>query len=301
VSQVQSIEDLRAPQFKSGFRHVGFFPSGTAKPYHGQLYRGKNNKAGHAWQGPGRATAEEAAQDVVDQLAQQPPLTIEDIRNPKRKSGFDHVSVTYAGAPAGGARRKLDAYRASGGGRGDPAKAGQKFQGPVRRTAEEAAQDYVDYINSQRPQQAPRLKTAGHQYDIEHTERDPEVEAALGVLRDAKAQRAGKDGYVYLIIEVNKDGGLRYGKVGYSVNPRKRVAELQTGNPRPLALHCMKEGTTADEAALHAKYIQDNVLQEWFVISKELLLEFDLNSEGVPFSTPADEVAGETNKEVTAA
>lgn len=232
-------------------------------------------------------TPEEAAQDYVDYLAQQPSLTIEDLRNPKRQAGFNYVNLNHRGPRP---------YRAQVGG---SMRDKQLWRGPSRATPEEAAQDYCDYINAQRPQQTPRLKSAGHAYNIERTERDPEVEAALGVLRDARAQREGKDGFVYLIIEVQRGGALHYGKVGYSVNPRKRVAELQTGNPRPLALHCMKKGTVADEADLHAKYIQDNALQEWFVISKELLLEFDLNSEGEPF-TSADEVADETNKEVTA-
>lgn len=112
------------------------------------------------------------------------------------------------------------------------------------------------------------LKTAGHAYDIEKTARDPELEAALGVLRDYKAQRSGRQGYVYLISD-----GTAY-KVGYSVNPNKRVAELQTGNPRKLSLLAFVPGTEADEKALHAKYIADNLLQEWFTASPELRAEF---------------------------
>lgn len=127
------------------------------------------------------------------------------------------------------------------------------------------------------------LKSAGHGSRRPVLQRDPEVEHALGVLRDARGKAQGRQGYVYLIIEVKPGGGLQYGKVGYSTNPRARVAELQTGNPRPLALHCMKKGTEAVEAALHAKYIQHNVLQEWFSITRELLLEFDLDANGVPF------------------
>lgn len=193
----QTIEDLREPSFKSGFRHVGFSPDMT-KPYHAQVYGGKRNKAGHEWQGPGRLTGEEAAQD------------------------------------------------------------------------------YLDHIH-QRPQQpAPSLKTAGHNGKRDPIQRDPEVEAALGVLRDARGQRQGRQGYVYLIIEKIPGGGLRYGKVGYSTNPQARVAELQCGNPRPLTLHGIKAvpGPEA-EAELHRKYAYQNVLQEWFWITKDLLLEFD--------------------------
>jgi hypothetical protein len=146
-------------------------------------------------------------------------------------------------------------------------------RGPARKTPFEAAQDYCDYINSgQIPAPMPALKSAGHAGKRASLPRDREVEYALGVLRDARAQRRGKQGYVYLIVE----DVLCYGKVGFSTNPAARVAELQTGNPRKLRLLCSKPGTEADEAALHAKYAPNNVLQEWFLITKELLLEWDV-------------------------
>lgn len=121
----------------------------------------------------------------------------------------------------------------------------------------------------------PALKSAGHRAGRKPMRRDLEIEHALGVLRDARGRARGKQGYIYLIVEVLPGGGLHYGKVGFSTNPPARVAELQTGNPRPLRLHLSKPGTEADEAALHQKYIGDNVLQEWFRITKNLLLEWD--------------------------
>lgn len=127
--------------------------------------------------------------------------------------------------------------------------------------------------------EAATLKTAGHEYSAPSVPRDAEVEAALGVLRDARAQRQGKQGYVYLIIEDLPGGGIHYGKIGYSTNPAKRVAELQTGNPRPLRLLYAMPGTEDDERRLHAKYIKFNALQEWFVVTKELLLEFPAQKE----------------------
>lgn len=187
-------------------------------------------------------------------------LTIEDIRHPDRKSGFRQVN--YAPAKA---KNHYMAYE--GGGRpGD-------WRGPRRATAEEAAQDYCDRING-RPVAPPAiLRNPGHATRAA-TPRNEEVEAALGVLRDHRAQRQGKQGYVYLIIEVRPGGGLRYGKIGYSTNPLARVGELQAGNPRPLALHLAKPGTEADERALHARYIDHNTVGEWFRITRELLLEF---------------------------
>lgn len=197
-------------------------------------------------------------------------LTIDALRNPSRESGFNYVGR------AGGAKKKpWRAQKNAGNKYGSNA----TFRGPTRERPAEAAQDYCDYINSGVAPSAPSkpaLKSAGHDTTPRKPlPRDPEVQAALGVLRDARAQRRGEQGYVYLIIEDLPGGAVIYGKIGYSTNPRKRVAELQTGNPRPLRLLRMKPGTEADEAALHQKYIKHNVLQEWFHITKELLLEWD--------------------------
>lgn len=189
-------------------------------------------------------------------------ITPKDIENPARKSGYDHVYGPRADRtnPAFYARRY--------GGTLD--KAGRSWQGSRRRTAIEAAQDYCDYINGNNVSPAPTLKSAGHSYSLEREHQDPEVAAAYGVIRDAKAQKAGKQGYVYLICEK----ATKYGKIGYSVNPEKRIAEIQTGNPRQLELVGKIEGKPEDEAAMHAKYIEQNVLQEWFTVTPELKAEF---------------------------
>ena len=187
-------------------------------------------------------------------------LTIEALRNPLRESGFNYVGR------AGGAKKKpWRAQRNAGQGYGSPS----TFRGPTRATPEEAAQDYCDYANgrSEFIRVVP-LKMAGHDYEVDEKDKDPEYQAALGVLRDRKAQRAGKRGYVYAIT----DG--EYIKIGYSVNPKKRVAELQTGNARLLSLLGTIEGTEDDERAMHAKYAHLNVLQEWFLPSHNLIAEF---------------------------
>ena len=211
--------------------------------------------------------------------------TIEDIRNPKRKSGFDHVGYH----PARGGRKPR--YHAQFNGPTGPG-LGASYMGPNRDTPEEAAQDAVDYKNGLPATPAP-LKTAGHQYETPKVKVPSDIEAARGMIRDWKAQQQGKPGYVYLIIEVLDGGALIYGKIGYSVNPKKRVAELQTGNPRLLKLHAMKRGTERDERALQRKYRELNVLQEWFWLGhargKELLLEFDLDHNGDPWG--AEEAA----------
>lgn len=175
-------------------------------------------------------------------------LTIEDIRNPVRKSGFDHVgNKDTPGHPQPHKPFQADVY----GGKRD--KAGRSWSGPARATAEEAAQDYCDYLNGHglAPTTAT-LKTAGHKYTA------PKV----------AQQRGDAQGYVYAIT----DG--EFVKIGYSVNPSKRIAELQTGNARLLSLVGTIPGTESDERKLHAKYEHLNVLQEWFEIDTDLLAEF---------------------------
>lgn len=189
-----------------------------------------------------------------------------DIRNRTRASGYNYVQYHVDRDRS----TRSHPFRAEEGSR-----VGSRWRGPRRATALEAAQDYCNYMNGKGATPAPQLRSAGHKGKRSSLPSDPEVRAALGVLRDARGQRRGEQGYVYLVIEVNKGGGLTYGKIGYSTNPQARVAELQTGNPRKLRLHLSKPGTLADEAALHAKYAKQNVLQEWFRLTKPLLLEWD--------------------------
>jgi hypothetical protein len=189
------------------------------------------------------------------------PLTPADLIYPRNASGYRYVS----NAQSSGGTRPLWAAKK---GKFVKGSAPEDWHGPCRATPKEAAQDYCDYINGQQATPATQLKSAGHAYDIEKTDNDPEVEAALGVIRDFNAQKAGRQGYVYCIT----DG--EYVKIGYSVNPSKRVAELQTGNARILRVLGTLPGTPADERRLHEKYIEHNVLQEWFELDSDLLAEF---------------------------
>lgn len=73
-----------------------------------------------------------------------------------------------------------------------------------------------------------------------------------------------KPGFVYLIT----DGTAHY-KIGVATDVPKRLAELQTGNPRPLTIIATIQ--TADpialETELHAKFADCHVLLEWFALS----------------------------------
>ncbi len=76
-----------------------------------------------------------------------PLLTIEDIRNPKRNSGFNHVNSAGTGRgarPSAATIGKWWRARAYG---GKLDKAGTSWIGPMRSSPEEAAQDYCDHVN----------------------------------------------------------------------------------------------------------------------------------------------------------
>lgn len=71
------------------------------------------------------------------------PITIEDLRNPLRSSGFNYVSTR------GASQQRPKPYYAevnAGSGRNQRA-----YRGPSRRTAEEAALDYVRWFNNEPP------------------------------------------------------------------------------------------------------------------------------------------------------
>lgn len=54
-------------------------------------------------------------------------------------------------------------------------------------------------------------------------------------------------------------------KIGFSSSPRKRLGELQTGNPRRLALIVVVDGVERElEGRLHAEFAADRLDGEWF-------------------------------------
>jgi hypothetical protein len=192
-------------------------------------------------------------------------LTPKDIENAGRESGYNYVGR------AGGAKAKpWRAQKNAGQAYGGP----NTFRGPTRAKPEEAAQDFCEWFNQGQPSVVlaakPVLKSAGHKRaKRRRLADDPEVAAALGVLRDARGAIAGNQGYVYCIT----DG--EYLKIGYSTKPEARIAELQTGNARALSLVGTIPGTLEDEAAMHVKYQRQNVLAEWFRLDPAIVSEFD--------------------------
>lgn len=53
-------------------------------------------------------------------------------------------------------------------------------------------------------------------------------------------------------------------KIGYSINPKKRLKELQTGNANELLLMLVFKGTFEDEKKLHEVYKHIRLEGEWF-------------------------------------
>ena len=66
-------------------------------------------------------------------------------------------------------------------------------------------------------------------------------------------------------------------KIGYAVNPIKRLATFQTGFPYTLKLVALFEGERSDEADWHADYANQRERGEWFRADPELLAFIEAN------------------------
>lgn len=85
-------------------------------------------------------------------------------------------------------------------------------------------------------------------------------------------------GYVYLILEVDKDGNERH-KIGVTKNsPEKRLKQLQTGNSNIIRLLHTYESVNYKrvEKWLHGRYRwkQTEAENEWFTLSDDEVLGF---------------------------
>lgn len=77
-------------------------------------------------------------------------------------------------------------------------------------------------------------------------------------------------GYVYLI-EAKVDNTRSIYKIGRSIKPIKRMADLQTISPIPLSLLCELDSQNMQklEQELHKKYVSKRLHGEWFLLSSE--------------------------------
>lgn len=154
--------------------------------------------------------------------------------------------------------------------------------GKRRATAIEAAQDYCDYVNGTnivKPlPKTPTLKVTLNLQRANHPRRATATEgprvSARRVTPNGRAARAVTPGFVYLI---GITGHAEYVKVGWSSRSGfPRLNELQTGNPLLLVGLAEFPGALQDEYNLHAAHEANNVLNEWFLATPDLLSEFDL-------------------------
>lgn len=101
----------------------------------------------------------------------------------------------------------------------------------------------------------------------------PKRAEAYRLLREADADESkDSSGYLYAI----SDGSaVKLGKS--AAHPSTRLAALQTGNPRRLKLIGLKKVNNRHtaEAAMHAKYIKNNILGEWFELNSWMAMDFD--------------------------
>jgi hypothetical protein len=207
-------------------------------------------------------------------------LTIEDIRNPARKSGFEQVGLNAESANA--VPKPYQGY----GPRvpGAQAKYVVAWRGCRRATAEEAAQDYCDYANGltsfvrklrqPKKQKPPALNLKRANHPTRH--RSVTTSSShRSVTRTRPRRRTTIVGTVYLIGEV---GNADVVKIGWSKDDGfARLRELQTGNHRLLCGIAERPGTKLDEYNMHLRHEADNVLNEWFEVTPGLLSEFDVS------------------------
>lgn len=84
-------------------------------------------------------------------------------------------------------------------------------------------------------------------------------------------------GYVYLFLEVDKDGSETF-KIGITKNdPNIRIKQLQTGNPRTISLlnHYKSDNYLKVERWLHRKYTtKTEAKNEWRTLTNEEVMSF---------------------------
>jgi len=198
-------------------------------------------------------------------------LTIEDLRDDSL-SGFRYVRKSTGKKP----------FQACKG--GSPASRPDRWHGPRRASAEEAAEDYIAYANGSATPATPALKSAGHKPTMAvpavppPSDRERELLAELREVRDKRLQ--GSQGFIYCIAEKIAAGSSLYDsravKVGWARDPDRRIKGLQTGNPRVLKILGTIPATKAEEPLVHAELQSDNVLHEWFKPTPAVLSKFGI-------------------------
>lgn len=83
-----------------------------------------------------------------------------------------------------------------------------------------------------------------------------------------KRIRKRRAGWIYVLQEAGDKAGPV--KVGFANDVLKRIAQLQTGNHRPLHIVKMFHGDSKLEAALHRSFRHEKLAGEWFEYSEDV-------------------------------
>lgn len=78
-------------------------------------------------------------------------------------------------------------------------------------------------------------------------------------------------GFVYFI----RAGRTNAVKIGWAVDPHKRLEALQTGSPHRLYLVAYTPGSHADEQDWHERYRAARIRGEWFTLTGDLRHEIN--------------------------
>ena len=95
-------------------------------------------------------------------------------------------------------------------------------------------------------------------------------EAVSGLLRRRPVPRRTAKTYVYL---VSNQAGTEV-KIGLSANPERRLRTLSTANAHPLQLLHFVVGGRSLEKALHDKFKQHHIRNEWYSSCSDIEEEF---------------------------
>lgn len=196
-------------------------------------------------------------------------LTIEDIRNPARQSGFDHVNSGRGGS--GDGANRSERWRAScnvkDGGHADHS-GYKKWRGPLRGAPELAAQDYCDYRNGQVGSAALLPSYADVKIDMGNTKRHaPKAEKV-----EVKREKFVGPHDVYDVLFVSSRGHIVARKVGITARGHARYADVCKTLGMSVRPHAKattfpsEEAARVAEAAKIAEVCKDSA---WKRIAKE--------------------------------